>query len=238
MSIRITSSSIFYGPSIVTNGLVLYLDAANDKSYPRSGTAWNDLTPNGFVGTLTNGATFGSDNCGNITFDGSNDYVSGSSSLITLSTVGGLFASASLTWSVSSWFRPNSITANNGAIVSRAGGIGTGGTFTTYVSASVLNTRLRGGNIRTITSTLTVGWHELAVTWDGTTARAYYDGSFVNTVAVGTAARQTVMFNLGNNSDFGEPFAGRIAETKVYDRALSATEILRNYNAKRNRFGV
>lgn len=62
------------GP-IVTDGLVLCLDAANPKSYPGSGTAWMDLSGNGNNGTLTNGPTYNSGNKGSIVFDGVNDYV-------------------------------------------------------------------------------------------------------------------------------------------------------------------
>jgi hypothetical protein len=62
------------GPKIVTDGLVLCLDAANRKSYPGTGTAWNDLSGNGNNGTLVNGPTFSSANGGNLSFDGTNDY--------------------------------------------------------------------------------------------------------------------------------------------------------------------
>jgi hypothetical protein len=58
------------GPGIVTDGLVLSLDAANKKSYPGSGTAWTDLSGAGKSGTLTNGPVFSSDNVGIIDFDG------------------------------------------------------------------------------------------------------------------------------------------------------------------------
>ena len=64
------------GPDIVEDNLVLYLDAANTKSYPGTGTTWTDLSGNGVTGTLVNGATFNSGNGGYIVFDGANDYVS------------------------------------------------------------------------------------------------------------------------------------------------------------------
>ena len=64
-----------YNPSIVRDNLVLYLDAANTKSYPGSGTTWTDISRKGTDGTLTNGATFNSGNMGHIAFDGTNDYV-------------------------------------------------------------------------------------------------------------------------------------------------------------------
>ena len=68
-----------YSPKIVTDGLVLCLDAANSKSYPGSGTSWNDLSRNNNTGTLTNGPTYTSSFGGSSVFDGTNDYVSKSS---------------------------------------------------------------------------------------------------------------------------------------------------------------
>jgi hypothetical protein len=67
-----------YSPKVITDGLVLYLDAANQYSYPRSGTTWSDISRTGANGTLTNGPTFSSANGGSIAFDGTNDYVTGS----------------------------------------------------------------------------------------------------------------------------------------------------------------
>ena len=62
------------GPRIVTNGLVLCLDASDRNSYPGSGTTWYDVSNNGNHATLTNGPTFSTSNGGIFTFDGSNDY--------------------------------------------------------------------------------------------------------------------------------------------------------------------
>ena len=58
---------------IVTNGLVLNLDAGYLPSYPQNGTSWYDLGPSGNTGTLTNGLTFNSGNGGSIVFDGVDD---------------------------------------------------------------------------------------------------------------------------------------------------------------------
>jgi hypothetical protein len=66
--------ALAHSPSIVRNGLVLCLDAANPKSYPGSGTAWNDISNNGNNGALVNGPTYNSSDNGNIIFDGVNDY--------------------------------------------------------------------------------------------------------------------------------------------------------------------
>lgn len=65
------------GPNIVTDGLVLALDAGNIKSYPGSGNIWSDLSRNGNNGILQNNVSY---NDGYLTFDGSNDYVNVSDS--------------------------------------------------------------------------------------------------------------------------------------------------------------
>mgnify|MGYP003705723913 CR=1 FL=1 len=66
------------GPDIIENGLLLYYDVANKKSYPGSGTSWYDLSGNENTITLTNGPTYNAANLGSILFDGTNDYVESS----------------------------------------------------------------------------------------------------------------------------------------------------------------
>ena len=65
-----------HSPRIVTDGLVLCLDAASKRSYPGTGTTWTDLK-GGNNGTLTNmdGANFSSANGGSLSFDGASDYI-------------------------------------------------------------------------------------------------------------------------------------------------------------------
>ena len=69
-NVEIANRSCTWPTDIVTNGLVLFLDANNTNSYPGSGTSWYDLSGNGNTGTLTNGPTFSSVNGGTIVFDG------------------------------------------------------------------------------------------------------------------------------------------------------------------------
>jgi hypothetical protein len=81
-----------HSPSIITQNLVLCLDAANPKSYPGSGTTWTDLSGNGNTGTLVNGVGYNSGNLGSLSFDGVNDYVNyiilnSSASATTIGTV-------------------------------------------------------------------------------------------------------------------------------------------------------
>jgi len=85
-------------PNIVTNRLVMYLDAANTTSYPfpYTGSSWFDLTGNLRNATLFNGPTFSSANSGSIVFDGVNDFGR-------LPEFNGLQPSAELTLEV--WFK-------------------------------------------------------------------------------------------------------------------------------------
>jgi hypothetical protein len=229
------------GPQIVRDGLVLYLDAGNRRSYPGSGTSWTDLTGNGNNGTLTNGPAFNSENLGSISFDGVNDFVTTGETFNAVSPINGFFADASSTWSVSSWFRPDTSNATAGAVIAKAGGTGTAATLIVWETGTTLNTRLRGGTILAITTNMNTAWHEVVLTWDGTTARVYYDGSFVNTISIGTAAVQTQALGVGAAALSGTPntfMLGRTADLKVYNRPLTALEVTQNYNALRSRFGV
>lgn len=63
-----------HSPRIVTDGLVLCLDAANSRSYPGTDTVWTNLAGIN-NGTLTNGPTFDAANAGGIVLDSSNDYI-------------------------------------------------------------------------------------------------------------------------------------------------------------------
>ena len=93
--------SYSYGKSIVTDGLVFYVDAANSKSYPGTGTDWADLSGDA-TATLTNGPTYSSNNGGYIDFDGSNDHVE----------VTGINVSALSAFTLEAWVYPTSSSAD------------------------------------------------------------------------------------------------------------------------------
>jgi len=86
---------MYTGPNIITDGLVLALDAANPRSYPGTGTSWNDLSGNGNNGTLVNGPTFNSDNNGSIVFDGVDDYINISNIPSDFNSASGIFKTTS-----------------------------------------------------------------------------------------------------------------------------------------------
>ena len=220
-----------YSPKIVTDGLVLYLDAGNSKSYPVTGTTWNDLSGNNNAGTLTNGPTFSATNGGSIVFDGVDDKVTFPNT--TVSTTSGI--------TVEVWFKTSSGTkyqdifdmadAYGVWVVTNYSGAGTGkivasfNTTTGYMSANyVVDT-----------------WYAVTLCGTGSTNFLYINGTLITTGVQAVAS--SVNFNtarLGNvdGDRAAEYFIGNIASLKIYNRALSATDVLQNYNATKARYGL
>ena len=212
-----------YNPSIIRDSFALYVDAANTKSYPGSGTAWKDISGKGNDGTLTNGPTFSSDYGGKFNFDNTNDYVD----------CGNVLNQTAYT--KSAWFRPESVTRN---IIS-------GNTNThAFWMANTNNTLASGhqGQWSRVSYTVPSGnmlnqWWNGTVTWNDSTGWVLY----LNGVQVDTNSNTT-----GPNGDqtfigkyhTGYHFDGDIAQVMIYDRVLTATEVLQNYNAFKGRFGL
>ena len=224
--------AISRGPKIVTNGLVLALDAADKNSYIGSGTTWKDLSGNGYTGTLTNGPTFSSANGGSIVFDGTNDYVSGTTSGLVSSVI-----------SMDVWFNVNSSKTYSALMGSNVTEkyemlIKSGGAI--EVSLSTLN-YMQYNNILSLNT-----WTNIVVTAvSGTQWKMYKNGVYLGspTSSVGTwqvSGTSISNFDLGRIRNDVAPFAysGNISTVKIYNRELSATEVLQNYNATKTRFGL
>ena len=240
-----TNANLAAGEDIVTDGLILRYDAGNSSSYPGSGTTWSNLVSNNFHATLTNGPTFSSDDGGSIVFDGSNDYADSGNQLDAgdNSLAGGFYCESGVTFSTSAWFKPDD-TYFYGVILGKGGGIGSSATFAVwYAHTGTKRLRVRFRGTRTdFNGDLSGAWHEVATTWDGSTAKVYLDGSSLSDdVNVGSRSKQTNDFKVGATSGGGGTqryFNGNIAEVKIYDDALSAAEVLQNYNALKGRYGL
>jgi len=232
---------MFTGPNIVTDGLVLYLDAANPKSYPGAGTVWNDLSNQGNGGTLTNGPTFDSSNNGSIQFDGVDDYV-------TLGNLTFLNGAVNASWG---FWAKISATANQMPITQWNGS--TSNFFYVYFNGSDVIRVAMGGSF-VYTSPIISGlngldtWRYYVVTFDGSLSPATERVKlYINTTlqdnfnngptALGTA---TSNFNIGRREAAGGQFYfnGDVAIAKIYNRTLTQSEISQNYNATKSRFGL
>jgi len=219
---------------IVTNGLVLCLDAGNTKSYPSSGTTWSDLTSNGNNGTLVNGGsglTFSSANGGSLVFDGVNDYVSSFSQQI----------SDSGSKTIEVWFRVTT--------TGRVGLCGTPASSGVNGWAFVVNRTTtgnltyfhNGGTVLEVAAGILNNiWYQACVTYNlyTSTSVLYLNGSQIGTRG-GFSTISVSSFNgiIGNEDQlFTSPFRGDIAINRIYNRALAAAEVLQNYNATKGRF--
>ena len=218
-----------HSPSLVMNGLVLCLDAGNSKSYPGSGTTWTDLSGRGNTGTLTNGPTYSSGNGGSIVFDGSNDYVSGS--IPTL-----------INWSITLWYRSTDITSQlvfypfSGT--TGANGLGFGGTCDANTNNRWYFFEGTNNFSSSNTAITTNVWYNLVVTKSSTTYNLYTNGSL--SLSGSGVDLSLTQYNLGRRSDGGGQFyvKGNIANTQIYNRALTAAEIQQNFNATRSRYSI
>jgi hypothetical protein len=220
----------FAGPEIVENGLVLSLDAGNTKSYPGSGSTWFDLSGNGRNATLFNSPTFDSNNGGSFIFDGVDDWAR--------ATDNGIGTGSTLPHSIEMWVNFNVLTSTRWwlAVLGQFGAgahhwIGTSPTATQFGTWSA-NCQ-RSPNLIGINN-----WLHVTSSYDGTNLILY-----VNNTATASCVANGFNFT---NSDFTiglrigseNYFNGKVSIARIYNRALSASEIQQNFIATRSRFGI
>jgi hypothetical protein len=238
-------------PDIVTDGLVVCLDAADKKSYSGSGDTWYDRSGNDNNGTLENDPTFSTDGGGCLDFDGVDDYVT------TPYVIGAISM-----FSVSCWAKGTA--AGNRVLVSdlASDGSNKSSRFQIAFDDKTIYVNMGDGtnyyyairaNTYDATSTLFDGnWHHVALTINVETQKFYIDGALVHThdttdaatrsggtsAVLGTAGADDM--TIGRWGDYhGGYWSGKIANFNAYqNRELSAAEVLQNFNAMKSRFGV
>jgi hypothetical protein len=224
-------------PNIVTSGLTYLLDGGFIPSYPRTGTTWSDLSGNENSTSLVNQPTFNSSNNGSIVFDGVNEYGL---------TANILNPTANPNESVFAWFYPTSA----GQIVSELGQaainsgfhasnieISSGGVF----SFSIWHGSLTNKVVSSASSFNT--WYYIGFTYTGTTFTAYINGVSIGTATFTREPPTSALYyglcaidstTMGTTGYAG----GRMGNFMFYNRALSASEVLQNYNVQKSRFGL
>lgn len=238
------------GPNIVQDGLVLYLDAASPTSYNTfiSPTTWRDLSGNENNTTLTNGPTFSSVNGGSITFDNVDDYC-----ITTLNTTPTLNITSQIT--LDTWITPTALASSLHAdgIISK--GVSADGNAAIYELLLAPSASINYPYFRLRLATTTVYWptnipinlnvpSSIICTYDQAMMRIYVNGveSGTGLSANGNIATNTQQLALGtrfnNIGTSNATFSGNMSQVRIYNRALSSTEISQNFNATRTRFGV
>jgi len=222
------------GPKIVTDGLVLCLDAAISKSYPGSGTTWYDLSGNGHNGTLVNGVGFNSGERGSMTFDGTNDRINFATSP--------KFDFGTGNFSIQVWYNIQYHTTYHhfwtfgnqyhfGFKVARPDA---------YDPNIYLYTSSTGGTGDTISAIATLDkWQMASAVRDGDNVSIYIDADNKGTKTGWLNADIDGSTNAGAigwgwSSEYTK---GNIAQVKIFNKALSSDEIRQNFNATRGRYG-
>jgi hypothetical protein len=235
----------FYSPKIATNGLVLYLDAGNKKSYDRNGITdyWYDLSGNNNTATMYGDVNtlYSTDANGCFTFASATGTYSGDS------TLGFTFSSNMVpttgNFTLECWVKNVTNSSGQTGMFSNAGsadgyrfGVGYDGV---YCLIGPNYTEFGIGFTSNLDSTL---WYHVVTTWDRTSAyriNLYRNGSYQNNG--GIPSTQTAMQN-GAPGIVRSPccgiYKGKLAIMKVYNRLLTTAEILQNYNATKGRFGL
>jgi len=231
--------AILNGPGIITNGLVLALDASDKLSYLGSGTTWTDISGNGNNITLANGPTFNSANGGNFIFDGTNDYGNNTSTSIT-----------SIQYcTVNMWIKDSvSTIAHRGPFwISDSSSRMLFLDIRSDQSHFQINTETKANNRKASsnqTQLVNGNWHNVVITRDNSTLGGYIDNTSISLTqndGYGGWGIGTNDLSVGSFMDSGAIYsywAGTIGNISIYNRVLSATEILQNYNATKSRFGL
>jgi hypothetical protein len=227
--------AIAYNTSIVRSGLVLHLDAANRKSYPGTGTAWNDLSGNGNNATLVNSPTFNAS--GYFTFNGTNNYATLSNTLaiaqsIYSSTVE-IIAYRNTTTNFEVMFGGGTQSLNSGFY------------FGFRSSTNNFMYAFYGNDQDGTTPTTNVAWNSYTATYNVAQSSRY---RYFNSVLLSPSQSSGVTNSSSSNFAIGayqtspgvisNYFAGRIAVVRVYNRELTSLEIQQNFNATRGRYGI
>ena len=226
---------MYTGPHIVDDGLILAIDAGSARSYPGSGTAWNDLSSTASVYTLNNSPTFDSGNGGSFDFDGTDEFAATSSAPI---------AASATTYSFEAVFKADTASATQ--VIWEQGT--TAQTTGRRVCMILLSTGAGGFNgqnadLHAVSYSANV-WYNWTITVD-TTLSSNKIKIYVNGV-LSTQGNPTSTLNAGADgarvgnklSNSTENFNGKIALVRVYNKVLTAAEVAQNYNAQKSRFGI
>ena len=230
------------GPNIVTDGLVFATDAGSARSYDGT-TTLNNLVGSD-TGTLVNGVTYQSINGGVFDFDGVNDRIEfdGATILGYLGVTSG--TDNNVAYSMEAWIKidayPSGIAGSGDCIMGHDSTLGIGlqvfGTGTTaYINFGYRTNSNYDSNNITINE-----WHHIVGTRAvGGAIVIYIDGVADFTVNGDNAIDYTTAdFNIGYAPARIGPYNGNISSTRVYNKSLTAAEVLQNFNAQKTRFGL
>ena len=219
---------MYTGPNIITNGLVLSLDAANRKSYPGSGTTWRDLSGNNNTGTLASGSAFSSANGGSIVFDGIDDFID--------LPINAQFNTPSVTFDC--WINLQNRNNRHIVYVNWSGNSLEVNSNRTVVMYNLSSADQLGA---TTTSTINFGeWVNITGIYNSIsqTLETYINGLLRATRTSTPNTIYNVSTHRISGTNFSGAILGNVSIVRHYNRALTAAEVDQNYNATKTRYGL
>ena len=227
--------ALSHSPRIVTDGLVLCLDAGNTKSYPGSGTTWTDLSGKGNVGELVNSPTYNSSNLGYFQFV-TDDYarIPNNTDLDTQTPSVEVWVKTNATTQNGFWFEKGTVNTQyslfqeSGYIVWRHIISGTLTNLVVNPTSSYMNTS---------------SWYQVVGTYTSGSRRLYINGVLVGSdTQSGTISTNSGGMSIGAYGGYSGGrsyyYNGNLAVCRIYNKALTASEVQQNFNALRGRFGI
>ncbi len=228
--------------NIVSDGLLLHMDAGNLAAYNGTSTTWYDISGNGNIGTLGSSPTYSMPNKGYLTFNGSVTQVSIADNAT--------MEPGTSDWSMEAWFYSTN-TSGSTVILGKVnnGGASSAVSYMIRTSGSNLYAQMGDGTGTYINSTgYTIAantWYQVLYVWKAGATKTLE--TFVNGKSIGTVTHtMSSLFNssnplyLGiyNGNEYAQSFTGNIGIVRLYKKALSAQDVLTNFNANRSRYGL
>ena len=235
----------FYNPKMITDGLILHHDYANTKCYPGSGTSATDLTGHNYAAaTLTNNASFLSTNLGCM------DFGLSTHDSVQLHDDFGTELNGTNNWTMSQWLNLDAVAPSTGSsnapVMFNFYGSGRRLFWTMGDGGEVDKIHMRGqiaGTWQSPVSSETLAlntWYHICFTYNASTGfKAYTNGSFTESSSFTPSYISTTSGSGGNRIGTGfsnRKFDGRIAVASLYNKELTASEVLQNFNSLKNRF--
>ena len=221
------------GPKIVTDGLIVYLDAANPKSYQTTSTTWTDLSGKGNDGTLINGPIFDSADNGSIVFDGVDDYTTIPSNTL---------LNIDLGVTISIWFKRNSGGISNSRLIDVGANNNTSKGFNFQGSPITMGfvigsgTERRGINIPILAN----NWEYMTGIYKKSDVYKIYRNGILTEAQTpfDTDCNVETQINIGARSGGSLGFPGNVSNLTWHNRILTQEEIIQNYNSIKTRFKI
>jgi len=218
---------------IVLSNLQYYISAGNTASYSGSGTTITDMSPNAYSATMVNATFDGADSGGTFVFDGSGDYINTNQSL------------AFENFSICIWFKTQ--TAGINMLISKETNAGWPWNYRMWLNNGqlVADVAQSSGTFSSLTDNSNYkngAWQFAVFTRNDSNWYLYKNGVQVQTKAddlTGTVTNSQPVW-IGRSAYLGGSydFTGSISEVLIYDRVLTSSEVLQNYNATKTRFGL